>query len=68
MPEAIYHEPAAICAALSLIEFLSDLFTATGKETFTRGEILFLLNSARDNPELIDPLAVVAYQMATEGI
>ena len=62
-----YDSTESALAVLSLLDYLQDLFTV-GKQAYTREEVLVILNLVREDPELIDPLAVVAYQMATEGI
>jgi hypothetical protein len=54
--------------ALNIIEYLSDLFTAAGKETFTRIEILVVLNGVRNDPELFDPDILIAQQQAMADI
>lgn len=48
--------------ALNVIEYLMDLFTAAGKENFTRTEILVVLNAVRNDPEIFDPAVLVAQQ------
>ncbi len=53
---------------LMILDFLSDLFTATKQETFSRAEILVLLNNVRSDPRLIDPLVAEAYALTTEEI
>jgi hypothetical protein len=54
--------------ALNVIDYLSDLFTAAGKETFTRIEILVVLNGVRNDPELFDPDILIAQQQAMADI
>ena len=55
-------------AALVILDYLSDLFTASPKETFTREQILLVLNWVINDPELIDPDSVIAYQEATAEV
>jgi hypothetical protein len=55
-------------AALCLLEFISDLFTAAGKETFSRDEILALLNCFKNDAELFDPQVVVAFDMISAEV
>jgi hypothetical protein len=54
--------------ALNLLDYLSDLFTAAGKETFTRASILIILDSVRSDPEVFDQDVVIAQQQATAEI
>lgn len=51
--------------ALNVLAYLSDLFTAAGKETFTRTEILVVLNAVRTDAELFDPSVVIAQELIT---
>jgi hypothetical protein len=53
---------------LNLLDYLSDLFTASGKETFTRCEILAVLNLCKNDPELFDPADVIAQEETTNLI
>jgi hypothetical protein len=46
---------------LLALQYLSDLFTGAGKETFTRVEVLTILNDVKNDPELIDPDTVIAF-------
>ncbi len=52
-------------AALNVLDYLSDLFTAAGKDSFTRENILVVLNAVKSDPELFDPDVVIAHQIAT---
>jgi uncharacterized protein YllA (UPF0747 family) len=54
--------------ALNLMDYLSDLFTVAQKETFTRVEILVLLDHIKNDPELFDPAVLIAQQTATAEI
>jgi hypothetical protein len=47
--------------ALSVLDTLSDLFTAATRESFTRDEILIVLNSLTDDPDIFDPDVVTAH-------
>jgi hypothetical protein len=40
---------------LNLLDYLSDLFTAGDKQSFTRAEVLVILNHVKNDPELFDP-------------
>jgi hypothetical protein len=51
--------------ALNILEYLSDLFTAAKKETFTRESILIVLDGVRSDPDLFDPDVVIAQQNVT---
>ena len=55
-------------AALMLM-FLRDLFTIAGKETFTRDEILVLLNSVQNDRELftLDLVTLMDEEETVEG-
>jgi hypothetical protein len=49
--------------ALNVLEYLSDLFTAAEKESFTKTEVLIVLNLVRTDPEIFDPRVVIAQQI-----
>lgn len=53
---------------LNALDYLSDLFTAAKKETFTRVEILIVLNLMKNDPELFDPAVLIAQQTITAEI
>ena len=54
--------------ALNVLDCLSGLFTAAKKETFTRVEILVLLDQIKNDPDLFDPTVRIAQQIATAEI
>ena len=54
--------------ALLILDFISDLFTATTREQFTRDEILVLLSNVRADQDLFDPLVSEAYDAATQNV
>ena len=54
--------------ALNVLDYLSDLFTAAKKETFTRVEILILLDNIKNDPDLFDPAVLIAQQIVTAEI
>jgi hypothetical protein len=54
--------------ALNVLDYLSDLFTASTKESFTPTEILIILDHVRSDPEIFDPAIVIAQQTATAEI
>lgn len=54
--------------ALNVLDYLSDLFTAAEKETFTRVDILVILDLVRADPEIFDPEVVIAQQIATSEV
>lgn len=51
---------------LNMLDYLSDLFTAAEKETFTRTDVLIVLNATRNDPDFIAPAVLVAQQEATQ--
>lgn len=53
-------------AVLVFLEYLSDLFTATPREQFSRIDVLAILNNVRDDGDLIDPAAVIEYEKMKE--
>ena len=53
---------------LNMLDYLSDLFTAAKKESFTRVEILVVLNHVKNDPELFDPAVLIAQQTANAEI
>ena len=55
-------------AALTVLEYLSDLFTTTPHESFSRDAVLSILNRVSNDPELIDPDVLIAYQIATADL
>ena len=54
--------------ALNTISYLEDLFTIATKETFSRDEILMLLNRVKTDPEIFDPQVVIAHQIACDEL
>jgi hypothetical protein len=55
-------------AALAILDYLTDLFTVSGNETFTRADVLVILDCVRSDEELFDPGVVIAQQQATADI
>jgi len=53
-------------AALNILEFLTGLFTASGKQQFSREEVLVILDDVRSMEDLFDPDIVIAHQQAGE--
>ena len=53
---------------LNMLDYLSDLFTAAGKETFNRAGILVVLDCVRSDPDIFDPDVLIAQQVATSGL
>lgn len=49
---------------LNILDYLSDLFTCSGNEQFTRTQVLVILNLVKHDPELFDPLLVVEQEEA----
>lgn len=54
--------------ALNVLDYISDLFTAAGREEFSRADVLIILDAVRSDPEFFDPQVVIAQQMATQEI
>jgi hypothetical protein len=54
--------------ALNLLDYLSDLFTASPNESFTRVQILIVLDNLRSDPGFFDPEVLIAQQIATAEI
>jgi len=53
-------------AALTILEFLTGLFTVSAKEQFSREDILIILDDVRSMEDLFDPDIVIAHQQAGE--
>ena len=53
---------------LNVLDYLSDLFTASTKKSFTPTEILIILDHVRSDRELFDPEVLVAQQTANAEI
>ena len=53
---------------LNMLDYLSDLFTAAKKETFTQVDILIMLNHVKNDSELFDPAVLIAQQTANAEI
>jgi hypothetical protein len=51
-------------AALTILEFLSDLVTASPREQFSRDEVLVLLNCVKNEPDFFDPDLLAAFDQA----
>lgn len=51
--------------ALNILDYLSDLFTVSRKESFTPTEILIILDSVRSDPEIFDPAVLITQQTQT---
>lgn len=52
-------------AALSIIEYLEDLFAMGGRETYTREQVLVILNAVKNDPDVFDPDTLLAYAEVT---
>ena len=52
------------------LDYLTDLFTASSKDVFTKTDVLILLNLVRNDPELVSPEAVLQIEadLAAAGI
>jgi hypothetical protein len=53
---------------LNLLDFLSSLFTCAGKESFTKTDILVVLNNVKNDVELFDPAIVIAQEATVQFI
>lgn len=53
--------PENAAAALTILEYVADLFTISGRESFSRDEILIILSRVKNDPELFDPEDVVTF-------
>ena len=51
--------------ALCVLEYVSDLFTAAGKDLFTREEVLVILAAVKNDPDFFDRDVIEAYSQAT---
>jgi len=60
--------PGEQFCALNVLDYLSDLFTVAQKNTFTREEILVLIDRVRSDPDLFDRVILIAQQMATADL
>ncbi len=49
-------------AGLTILEYLSGLFTGAGTDTFTRDQVLVIIDCVRSDPELFDPEVVIAHE------
>lgn len=63
--------PTAFCPpasfwALVVLDYLSDLFTGSPKEVFTREEVLVALNAVKHDPEMFSPDIVAMYEQGME--
>jgi hypothetical protein len=54
--------------ALNTLDYLSDLFTASTKASFTPTDILIILDKVRIDPEIFDPEVLIAQQTANAEI
>ena len=53
---------------LCVLDFINDLFTASSKETFSRVDVLIVLNQVKNDPEFFDPQVVELYEEGTSHI
>lgn len=60
--------PSDQLAGLSVIGYLEDLFTSSPRESFTTIEILSILNTVKNDPELFEPDCVAAYDKISAEI
>ncbi len=53
---------------LGLLDVLSGVFTTAAKDSYTRDEVLIVLDLLRSDTDMFDPLVVIAHQISTEEI
>ena len=63
-----WQEEADQHAALCIIGYLEDLFTASRRDSFTKIDILALLNMVKNDPELFELEAVIAYDQVSKEV
>ena len=61
-------EDGTAYGALLILDYLQELFLASGRETFTKEQVIIALNLVKTDPEIIAPEAVIAYELATEEV
>ena len=61
-------EDGTAYGALLILDYLQELFLASGRETFSKEQVLIALNLVKTDPEIIAPEAVIAYELATEEV
>ena len=54
--------------ALLILDYLQELFLASGRDSFTKEQVMVALNLVKNDPEVIAPEAVIAYELATEEV
>jgi hypothetical protein len=50
------------------MDYLSDLFTASGKETFSKLEVLHILNLVRGDSDLVDQDRLMQFEASVAHI
>ena len=65
-PLRFSEEEQRLC--LGLLDVLSGVFTTAAKETYTRAEVLVVLDLLRSDTDMFDPLVVIAHEISTEEI
>ena len=63
---AIYSEPAAAFAVLTILDTLGEFFEASGKESFSKEDVQAVLSLFASDPDIVDPAAVIAYRQEIE--
>lgn len=61
-------DPIDQVAALSVLDYVSDLFTSSPRESFSRDEVLVILNAVRNDPEIFDAAVVALWDEETGEI
>jgi len=59
---ALYSEPAAAFAILTMLDTLGEFFQVSDKEQFSKADILVVFAMFRDHSGLLEPAHVIAYQ------
>lgn len=53
---------------LLILDYLQELFLASGRETFTKEQVMVALNCVKNDPEVFGPETVLAYELATDEV
>jgi len=65
--ERVFTPDQQFCG-LGILTYLSDLLTESPRESFSRDEVLVLLDCVRSDGDLFDPDVVIAYEKATADV
>ena len=61
-------EDGTAYGALLILDYLQELFLASGRETFSKEQVMVALNLVKNDPEVIAPEIVLAYELATDEL